>query len=40
MAIEDMSGSAAPDSSDFMEFIQQSYNELFGGASTRRVGKS
>ena len=34
--LEDMSGSACPDSSDssdFMEFIQQSYNQLFGGKS-------
>ena len=38
--LEDISGSDASDSSDLMEFIQRSYNELFGGAATKTAGKS
>lgn len=38
--LEDMSGSAAPESGDFMEFLQQSYNEVFGSPSTRKARSS
>lgn len=37
--LEDMTGSAAPESGDFMEFIGQSYKEVFGAAAAGKTTK-
>lgn len=36
-AVQDLSGSSMPDSADFLEFIQLSYNDLFRRSSTRKT---